>query len=134
MRFFEKLTTPIAVVVVLVFFLVVDGFLFYRYQQSLTESLGTVYTTTTEEEAKYLQVDVRVVDELAWLRIQEDGWTVLEQESPPGFSRRFEANREVRVQTDNAGATWVEANGQEIGALGDSGQAETWTFGIRPES
>ena len=36
MRFVERLNTPVAVVAVLLLLLAVDGFLFYRYQQSLT--------------------------------------------------------------------------------------------------
>lgn len=35
MGFIDKLNTPVAVVVVLVLFLAVDGFLSYRYQQHL---------------------------------------------------------------------------------------------------
>ena len=38
-KFIEKLNTPVAVVVVLVIFLTLDGFLFYRYQQHQQRSL-----------------------------------------------------------------------------------------------
>ena len=176
MRFFEKLNTPVTVIVVLVLFLVVDGFLLYRYQRSIPDSanvsatqLGSVpakplaeetstllsgqeeptttasETTiaeetassldlTTEETSNEVRVGVRVVGAPAWLRVQEDRRTVVDQEAPPGFSRRLEADREVRIRTGNAGATWVEAEGRESGPLGDSGQAGTWVFWIEPES
>lgn len=48
MRFVEKLNTPMAVVMVLVLFLAFDGFLFYRYQQSL-QSSASVNATIDEE-------------------------------------------------------------------------------------
>jgi hypothetical protein len=35
MGFFEKLNTPVAVLVVVAIFLTIDGFLLYGYQQSL---------------------------------------------------------------------------------------------------
>ena len=172
MRFFEKLNTPIAVVVVLVLFLVVDGFLLYRYQRSISDADNATATqpdtvpasppaeepstlleqeepttvgedTTTEGtasspepagEPNELRVDVRVVGAPAWLRVRQDGQTVLEQANSPGFSRRFEADQEIRIRTGNAGATWVEANGRDAGPLGASGEVGTWTFRVGPEN
>ncbi len=156
-----------AVAVVLVLFLVVNGFLFYHYQASLPDtgnvmpthpetvpsSLSTEETSSlleqeeattanetniaeetisspdlTTEESNGLRVDVRVVGANAWLRVQEDGRIVMDGQAPPGFSRRFEADQEIRIRTGNAGATWVEANGRAAGPLGASGQVGTWTF------
>ncbi len=167
MRFFEKINNPITVAVVLVLFLVVDGFLFYRYQASIPDpgnvtatqpetvpsSLPTEETSSlleqgepttasetntaeetvsspepTTEESNELRVDVRVVGANAWLSVQEDGRIVVDQEATPGFSRRFEADQEIRIQSGNAGATWVEANGRAAGPLGASGQVGTWAF------
>ena len=171
MRFFEKLNSPIVVSVVLVLFLVVDGYLLYRHQRfildaanvsvtppdtvpasSLTEETSTLLleqeepTTASEttaaaaegtasspaetatDESNELRVDVRVVGAPAWLRIQEDGQTVVEQGTSPGFSRRLEATQEIRIRTGNAGATWVEANGRDARPLGASGEIGTWTF------
>ena len=156
------------VAVVLVLFLAVDGFLFYRYQASIPDT-GNVTATQPEtmpsslpaeetssllleqgepttasetnttqesisspepttEESNELRVDVRVVGANAWLRVQEDGQIVVAQEATPGFSRRFEADQEMRIRTGNAGATWVEANGRAAEPLGASGQVGTWTF------
>ncbi len=45
MRSLRNLNAPVAVLVVLALFLVVDGFLLYRYQQSLQTTNGDVNTT-----------------------------------------------------------------------------------------
>ena len=52
MRFIEKLNTPFVVVPVLVLFLALDGFLFYRYQQALrsTEEEGATNAQVEEKE------------------------------------------------------------------------------------
>ena len=171
MQLIEKLSSFKAVVVVLMLVLVADGFLLYRYQQSLPDT-GAVGATqpdtgpaspTTEETSNLLereeptmatetttegttdspaktggangpQVDVRVVGTPAWLRVQQDGRTVLEQRTPPGFSRRFEADQEIKIRTGNAGATYVGANGRDVVPLGASGEVGTWTFRVGPES
>ena len=171
MWFVEKLNTTGAVVIVLALFLVVDGFLLYRYQQSLpdagdvsttqpdtglatapTEGVsapleqeeptttagestteGTASSPATTGEENDVRVVVRVAGAPAWLRVQEDGRTVLDRQAPAGFSGSFEASREVRIRTGNAGATRVEVNGRDVGTLGSSGQVGTWTFKARPE-
>jgi uncharacterized protein DUF4115 len=85
-------------------------------------------TAYPAEETSDLRVVVRVVDAPTWLVVQEDGQTTLEQESQPGFLREFEASQEVGVWTGNAGATWVEVNGYDLGPLGASGEFATRTF------
>jgi hypothetical protein len=169
--FIEKLNTLGAVVIVLALFLVINGFLLYRYQQSLpdagdvsttqpdtglasaptegvsaplereeptttageTTTEGTASSPPTTGEANEPWLVIRVVGAPAWLRVQEDGQAVLAQNAPAGFSRRFEDSREVRIETGNAGAIWVEANGQDLGPLGASGEVGAWTFRARPE-
>jgi hypothetical protein len=93
---------------------------------------GTASSPETTGEPNELRVDVRVVGAPAWLSVQEDGRTVLAQEAPAGSSRRFEAYQEVSIQTGNAGATHVEVNGRDVGSLGASGQAGTWSW-ARPQ-
>ena len=46
---FEKLNTPVAVVVTLVLFLIVNGFLFYRYQQLLPSPESIAATQPSSE-------------------------------------------------------------------------------------
>jgi EmrB/QacA subfamily drug resistance transporter len=89
-------------------------------------------TAYPAEETSDVQVVVRVVDAPTWLMVQEDGQTALEQESQPGFLMKFEASQDVGVWTGNAGATWVEVNGYDLGPLGASGEFATRTFTVGP--
>jgi hypothetical protein len=131
MRFLDKLNTHIAVLVTLGFFLGLDGFLFYGYQQALPPvndapaSAEEITASPTSEAPPGLRVGVRVVDAPARLSIEEDGTPVLDEKSAPGFSREFEADEVITISTDNAGAVRVEDkdNGQDLGSLGKSGQA-----------
>ena len=136
MRFLDKLNTPMAVLVVLVFFLLLDGFLFYSHQQEAPQSLNDAPASAeetsaspTSEETHRLRVGVRVLDAPARLSIKEDGSLVLNQKSVPGFSQEFEAEEVITISTDNAGAIRVEDkdSGQDLGSPGKSGQAGTWS-------
>ncbi len=140
---FEKLNTPIAVIIALALALAVDGFLFYRYQQSLLSARdpansqpftevrpGTVDKEEEEAPANAIRAVVEVVDSPTLLSIQEDGRTVLEEVSEPGFSGQFEADQEIVLQTENAGAVRVEVNGRDFGPLGASGQNMTARIGF----
>lgn len=162
MRFFERLNTPWAVVIALVVFLAIDGFLLYRYQLTMqagatappatTEQSSAVSSneessstaeepkkedpTTTEEtstappaaqeeeeeKADLLRAVIGVEELPAWLMVQVDGQTVLEEVSQPGFSSEFEADQEISIWTGNGGAVRVEVNGQDLGFLGASGE------------
>lgn len=145
-------------VAVLVLFLVLDGFLLYRYQQSLrfvddvdfaqrsaeadtasteeaSSSPGGESTTPEEattasswEEVRKPQIGVRVEGSPAWLRIVVDGQTILQRRAYLGFSQDFEANRTFSVLTDNAGAVRVEVNGRDDGRLGKSGETVSRTY------
>jgi hypothetical protein len=133
MRFLDKLNTLIAVLVALVFFLVLDGFLFYSHQQALSSvndaSAEAIAASPTLEETHRARVGVKVVDAPAQLSVKEDGTLVLNQKSAPGFSQEFEADEVITISTDNAGAIRVEDkdSGQDLGSLGKSGQAGTWS-------
>jgi hypothetical protein len=127
----ERLNTPIAVVIVLVLFLVVDGLLFYGYPQSRLDTAEAAIAYPDEEQAVTntpLQAVVRVVGSPAQLSIQKDGRTVLEQVGEPGSSWRVEADRELVVRTGNGGAVRVEANGRDFGPLGASGESVAARF------
>ncbi len=52
MSFLDKLNSPVVLAVVLVVFLVLDGFLFYRYQQSLRSTGEGATNAQVEEMAK----------------------------------------------------------------------------------
>src|SRR3712207_6245138 len=52
MRFLERLNSPVVLVVAVAVFLVLDGFLLYRYQQSL-QSTGESASDAPVEEASF---------------------------------------------------------------------------------
>jgi hypothetical protein len=146
--FLEKLNRPAAVAVVLVAFLIVDGLLFYRYQQSLrsaqndaavnapTEEEVAEETTTTsspppEEQNNnevLLQVVVVVVDTPVGLSIQADGQLVHEQVNNPGFTEEFEAEEAIDITASDGGAVLVGVEGEDLQPLGQSGEVVRRTF------
>ena len=184
LKFFAKLNSPIAFIIVVVLFLALNSFLFYHYQQQSLPSIGATQPTNetqpsidesytdpssvgeaiseseenagseeavrTEEdlssgksdtakegnlpsqETEALWIVVSVVEASTWLSIQVDGQTVLEGLSEPGFSQRFEADREIAVSTGDAGVVLVEVNGYSLGPLGASGEAVARTFTVGP--
>jgi hypothetical protein len=152
MRLFEKLNAPWMVVLVLVLFLAVDGFLLYRYQQSLENanqaSSGHVpltgieapltgleapttaeeATTSPKEEEDGVRVVVSVTDTPVGLHVLEDGQEVYDQVANPGFSEEFEGEEAINITAADAGAVRVEVNGQDLGSLGDGGVGATRIF------
>jgi hypothetical protein len=183
-RFFELLNTSVAVAIVLVFFLVLDGFLLYRHQLRLVEPLVepsattalpatsesadtpassalstteeplTTEETTTEssepniqqnatttttaaekagaifptEKTGVLRVGVSVVNAPTWLEIEVDGQNALAKARDPGFSRKFNAEREVTISAAHGSSVEVEVDGQDVGYLGTSDAPATRTF------
>ena len=69
-----------------------------------------------------LVVGIEVEGAAAWIRVRSDSETVFEEVARPGFSRTFEASREVGIKAGDAGAVSVEVNGQDVGPLGEPGQ------------
>jgi cytoskeletal protein RodZ len=65
-----------------------------------------------------LRVLISVRDRPSWLLIQADGSTAYEQVARPGFSKTFEAGRQLYIKCGDAGAVNVEINGQDLGTLG----------------
>lgn len=84
--------------------------------------------TARPEEADDLQVVIRVIDAPSWLSVRVDGQRVFAGVSEPGFSRGFEADRELSLETGNAGAVHVEVDGRDTGSLGASGEVTTRTY------
>ena len=77
---------------------------------------------SSEGPSAALIVGVEVEGTPAWIRVSSDSETVFEEVAEPGFSRTFEARREVGIRAGDAGAVSVEVNGQDVGALGEPGQ------------
>jgi hypothetical protein len=82
----------------------------------------------SSEGSNAVRVVVNVVDAPSWLRVQEDRQIVLDQLGEPGFSQEFVADRAVTVQAGDAGAVRVEVDGQDVGPLGEGGEAVTRTY------
>ena len=126
---------------VLVAFLILDGLLFYRYQQSLRsaandaavnapaggEEVAEESTTTSspppEEQSnnEVLQVVVVVVNTPVGLSIQADGQLVHEQVTNPGYSEEFEAEEAIDITAADGGAVLVGVDGEALEPLGESG-------------
>ena len=136
----------------MVTFLILDGLLFYRYQQSLrsaqndaavnaptgevaeqtttTASIAEERTTTSppEEQNEVLQVVVVVVNTPVGLSIQADGQLVHEQVTNPGFSEEFEAEEAIDITAADGGAVLVGVEGEDLEPLGESGEGVRRTF------
>jgi cytoskeleton protein RodZ len=84
-----------------------------------------------EPRPETLSVVVSVEGDPSWLSVLADGRLAYEQIAQPGFSRNFEAQREVSIKTGNAGAVGVEVNGQDLGRLGESGEVLTRDFTLK---
>ncbi len=87
-----------------------------------------------EPKPDTLAVEVRVEGSPSWLSILADGTLAYEQIAQPGFSRTFQARREISIRTGNAGAVGVEVNGQDLGKLGESGEVLTRDFTLKRAS
>lgn len=170
MRLIERFNSPWFVGPVLIVFLLVDGFLLYRYQQSLGAATNQTITSmessaveqstnstekqtievseatvpeemmvgetvpsspTTTAAADSMRVGVRVVGDASWIQVQEDGRIVLQRAIQPGFSREFEADREISIRATDAGSVRTELDGQDNGLLGARGEdvIRTYTLG-----
>jgi transcriptional regulator with XRE-family HTH domain len=84
-----------------------------------------------EPQPDSLMVVVNVEGSASWLSIFADGNLRYEQIAQPGFSRTFEAQREISIRTGNAGAVGVEVNGQDLGKLGEYGEVLTRDFTLK---
>lgn len=74
------------------------------------------------EDVEGLEVAVSVVDAASWLRVQVDGTTMVEGTRSEGFSEQFDGEEEIVVRVGDASVVTVEANGQDQGQLGSSGE------------
>jgi hypothetical protein len=92
-----------------------------------TTAEGTT-ASSAEKTQELLRVGVSVVDQLTWLEILVDGQTVLAQDTEPGFSEDFEAEREVTVIAGHASSVEVAVDGESVGSLGTTDAPTTRTF------
>jgi cytoskeleton protein RodZ len=106
------------------------------------ESKGTGEATAAEKPAvaeqdappDTLRVVVDVRERPSWILIRTDGKRAYKQVAQPGFSETFEAEQRVFIKSGDAGAVWVEINGQDAGALGDSGEIVARRYTLKSAS
>ena len=98
MRLFDMLNTPRAVAVALAFFLFVDGFLFYRYQQQFEGNNAT--RTITENEA--------VAAEATTAPLEQETDTS-EKPTAPVQAQEPATEEEIAVPTESAPPPLTEA-------------------------
>jgi cytoskeletal protein RodZ len=79
-RLLERLNSPIAFAVALVLFLVLDGFLFYRYQQALQSTEDEVANPPVEDASASLKDETTVTEETS-SSVEEEP-TVPEETTP----------------------------------------------------
>jgi hypothetical protein len=77
-RLLERLNSPIAFAVVLVFFLALVGFLFYRYQQALQSPPGGEAANAPLEEATHSLEEESTVTEETSSSLEEEEPTTAE--------------------------------------------------------
>src|SRR5919107_2569788 len=81
-----------------------------------------------------LQVSVNVRERPSWILIRADGSVAYEQVARPGFSELFEAERQLYIKSGDAGAVSVEINGQDVGALGRTGEVVARNYTLKNAS
>jgi cytoskeleton protein RodZ len=81
-----------------------------------------------------LRVVVNVRVRPSWILIRTDGNRAYKQVAEPGFSETFEAEQRLFIKSGDAGAVWVEINGQDAGALGDSGEIVARRYTLKSAS
>jgi cytoskeleton protein RodZ len=95
---------------------------------------GTAAREPAAPEGETLTVSVSVSEKPVWVSVLSDGRIAYEQVAQPGFSREFEADRELSVRAGDAGAVSVAINGQNVGSLGASGEVLTRTWTVKAAS
>jgi cytoskeleton protein RodZ len=81
-----------------------------------------------------LRVLVNVRERPSWILIRTDGRAAYEQVAQPGFSKTFEAEQRLFIKSGDAGAVWVEINGQDAGVLGDAGEIVARNYTLKTAS
>lgn len=79
-----------------------------------------------------LRIEVRLDgDTPTWVQVWADEQVAYADVAEPGFTQTFEAGEKISINTGNAGAVNVKINGQDLGALGPSGQVLTRDFTLK---
>jgi Domain of unknown function (DUF4115) len=141
--------TSKVVLVALALVLIVNGFLYYRYNRLLVQTHDSLAVARSEPASANLngkdaagaeksteggvRATVRVSGSPSWLKIRTDGAVAYEGVAEPGFSRTFEGRDSLSIWTGNAGAVEVRVDGRDLGTLGADGEVLTREFAAQPE-
>jgi cytoskeleton protein RodZ len=98
-RFLERLNSPIVVVAALVVFLVLDGFLLYRYQQSLQSTRGGASNAPVEEASPSPKVEPTTAEETT--AALKGGPTTAEETTSPSSQAEQGGGVQVLVSVVN---------------------------------
>ncbi len=115
MRVLERLNSPIALVVALTVFLVLDGLLLYRYQQSLRSTEGGASNAPVEEGTSSLEAGPTTVRETTLPQKAEP--TTVEETSPVEETSSEEKEGGVRVVVEVSSAGGVGLTVLEDGRI-----------------
>ena len=141
--------TSKVVLVALALVLIVNGFLYYRYNRLLVQTDDSLAVARSEPASANLngkdatgaekttedsvRATVRVSGSPSWLKITTDGAVAYERIAEPGFSRSFEGRDSLSIWTGNAGAVEAQVDGRDLGTLGADGEVLTREFAAQPE-
>jgi cytoskeleton protein RodZ len=105
-------------------------------KEGALESTGEERPEVAKQDAPpdTLQVVVNVRERPSWILIRTDGEPAYKQVAQPGFSETFEAEQRLFIKSGDAGAVWVEINGQDAGALGGSGEIVARRYTLKSAS
>lgn len=76
----------------------------------------------TRAPAEGVRVVLHTVERDVWLRALVDGEQVLTDTLPPGATRTFHGQEQIRLRLGDAGAVELTVNGEAQGSLGASGE------------
>jgi hypothetical protein len=141
--------TSKVVLVALALVLIVNGFLYYRYNRLLVQTDDSLAVARSEPASANpngkdatgaekttedsVRATVRVSGSPSWLKIRTDGAVAYERIAEPGFSRTFEGRDSLSIWTGNAGAVEAQVDGRDLGTLGTDGEVLTREFAAQPE-
>ena len=155
MRLLRRLNSPIGFAIALMVFVALNGFLFYRYQQSLqstgddepanapveqTSPSAAEETTspTVEEQDDMINPEtgerytvwvlVTVVNKPVGLNVRVNGRVVHDEVTYPGFVEEFEGDESVVVRATAGSAVNVQVNDEEPERMGTTDKSAQRIF------
>jgi cytoskeletal protein RodZ len=94
------------------------------------ETTSSAISSSAGEEttSKGVEVAIRTVGGSSGITVYTDGVAAYDGLAQPGFTQTFSGGESVTISARNAGVVEIEANGRNLGRLGNNGQPKTQTF------